>query len=655
MRHLLAIVALVVSGLLLLLGIGQATFLAGPAEIRFSVDTQSDTAYAVIDAAELAKVPGQANVAVRGDTAFVATAASRDVAGWVAPFSHAELTVDATKQTLQTALVAPVTTGLAGGETDVEPLDPRGSDLWLSERSVNSEGSAENEVDTLRVPVKLRDDQSIIIASNGTDPMPADVALVWAQDRNTPWAGPLLAAGGLFALLGGVLYLIAVDHDRRGLGPRRGRRGPLQGLRNAFLGREKGQIVADSLSEAPAEPVDDAAPEAPESADAGSGTTQAPSDSGADTAGEKREMRAAQPKKWRRALVPAVGLTVALGLSGCSASYWPNLGGDTAKTTEQASADTGVETGAAPVPVTDFQIKRIVQNISAVSGKADETLDASELDTRFTGDALAQRTANYKIRKAMPKYSVVPPMITKNELDYKLVQSTETWPRTVFVTVESKAGDGSEDASPSLALVLRQENPHQNYLVSRIIALRGGISMPQAAPAAEGTAVLADDIDSFVLQPGKVGEAYAKLLQNGTDIPEAEFFDITDDALIENYGRARAAAAQKESDAKDQTMKFTATAKQGDSSVTALSTGAGGALVATTVVEEQIVDAAGGRFKPQAKDAVTALSGLKGEQNRLVQRVSHQMLFFVPSKTVDNGNSKITLLGVTSELVGASK
>jgi hypothetical protein len=46
---------------------------------------------------------------------------------------------------------------------------------------------------------------------------------------------------------------------------------------------------------------------------------------------------------------------------------------------------------------------------------------------------------------------------------------------------------------------------------------------------------------------------------------------------------------------------------------------------------------------------VTALSGLTGEQERLVQEVAHQLLFYVPSKT---DGSKIQLLGVTSELVG---
>jgi hypothetical protein len=222
--------------------------------------------------------------------------------------------------------------------------------------------------------------------------------------------------------------------------------------------------------------------------------------------------------------------------------------------------------------------------------------------------------------------------------------------------VEDADGEGSESeptetaaASPSLALVLTQETPQDNYHVSRVIALRGGISMPQAAPAEEGTALLANDIESLVLPPGDVGAQFAAVLQGGPDVPEAEAFDIAEDTLLQNYGKTLAEQAQVQSDGKGQTMVYSVAARQGDEAPVALSTGVGGALVATTVIEEQIVDAAGGRYKPQANGAVTALSGLTGEQERLVQEVAHQLLFYVPSKT---DGSKIQLLGVTSELVG---
>lgn len=360
-------------------------------------------------------------------------------------------------------------------------------------------------------------------------------------------------------------------------------------------------------------------------------------------------------RRVRGAALPALGIAVALGLSGCSASYWPQF------TPEPTVAEPSESPSAvAPVPVTDGQLKHIIKSVSETANAGDDSLDAAVLEPRFVGDALAQRAANYTIRSAKPDYAVVPPRITDTELDYELVQSTEGWPRTLFVTVasspgteaapaEGEASDAESSASPSLAMVLTQETPHDNYLVSRVIALRGGISMPQAAPAEDGTALLSNDIETLVLAPGKVGAAYAALLQNGADAEEAKYFDLETDTLLEKYGKVRAAAAQAASEEKGQTMQFSVTARQGDEKPVALSTGAGGALVATTVIEEQLVDSAGGRYKPQAKDEVTALSGLEGEQDRLVQEVAHQMLFFVPSKGDD---AKIELLGVTSELVG---
>lgn len=645
MRYVLAIAALVLSGVMLILGIGQRTFLAGPSEISFPVDTQSETGYAVVDGAQFGKVTGQANVVVKGPQAFVATGATRDVEAWLEPFLHAELSVDTKQQRLLSGLVAAAvvtddTAGAApseGAEEDgqLQPMDPRGSDLWLEERAIDDAGSG-TETETLRVPVSVKSGQSVLIASDGENPVPSDVSLVWVQDRATPWAGPLLVGGGLFAIAGGVLYLLAVDHDRRGLGPRRGRRGPLLGIRNMFGGGKRR--------------------------------------TGSDT----RVTRDVAPntlhsRATRRVGLPALVVVAAVGLSGCSANYWPNF---SSEATEEATTDQPVS-NAAPVPVTDAQLDQIVQRVATVANEGDAALDAAILESRFTGDALAQRSANYTIRAADASYPVVPPHITGEGLDYELVQSTESWPRTLFVTVASsttEADDAAEaeatdaeaadvegaeaaaaeeaeesTASPSLAMILTQENPHKNYQVSRVIALRGGISMPQAAPAEEGTALLANDLETFVMQPGEVGTAFATVLQSGPDSEEAKAFDLSTATILENYGLARTQKDQAASNDKGQTMVYSVTARQGDQRPVALSTGVGGALVATTVIEEQIIDSDGGRFKPQASAIMTALSGLTGEQDRIVQEVAHQLLFFVPSKTE---GTQIEMLGVTSELVG---
>lgn len=260
MRYVLAILALAISGVLLLLGIGQRTFLAAPTEIVYPIEFESDTDYAIISAEELSKVGGQANLVMRGEDAFAAVAKERDVLGWVAPFGASQLDVDTTDHSVvvveDLSSTEPVSELLEVDEDGTPiPLDPRGSDLWLETRSGDN--------GAFRMPVSLTPNQALLIAGNGENPIPEGASIVWVQDRATPWAGPLLVAGGFFALLGGVLYLIAFDRDRRALGPRRGRKGPLLGVRNVIGGsrkrakvREEPRLVGDtpkqgSLTNAP--------------------------------------------------------------------------------------------------------------------------------------------------------------------------------------------------------------------------------------------------------------------------------------------------------------------------------------------------------------------------------------------------------------------
>ncbi len=673
MRFGIAIVTLVLSAIMLLLGIGQRTFLAGPSEIVYSASIDVDTGFAVIPGEVLQARPGQANVVVKGEAAFAATGSGGDVAAWVALFAHVELGADTKAAALVASPVAAVaeaeeergdgtpSTGSdsaaadpesqggegeqAEGEVEADAetsvLDPRGSDLWFEERGIAPKPAAEDAESTttsatsatperasVRLPVSIDDDDAVLVSVDGSSTVANEVSVVWVQDRRTPFAGPLLAVGGVLALIGALLYLLAVDHDRRGLGPRRGRKGPLLGIRDAFSGMRGSRRGASD---------------------------DAPKDGG---------------RASTRVTLPVIGLAVVLGLSGCSAEYWPDLSPEPAVEVEE---DDG--SAVAPIPLTRAQLDRIVADIAAVAGDADDDFDATLLEGRFAGDALAQRVANYKIRDAVPDYAVVPPRITDEALGYELVQSTEGWPRTVFVTVASEVGtakvepdaveseaeaeaaeeaekpsDDADAASPSLALIMTQAGPHENYLVSRVVSLRGGISMPEAAPAEEGTALLGDDLQTLVLAPGEVGAAYAAVLTGGTDVEEAELFDLTGDTLIERSGAAWARQSQETADAAGQGVTYSVSAKQSDTKIVSLSTGVGGALVATTVLEDRIEEPSSGRWKPTPPASVTALSGLSGQQDRLVSEVAHQLLFYVPGKGSD---APIQLLGFSSGLVGA--
>ena len=665
MRFVLAISALVLSGIMLVLGIGQVTFLAGPHKVSYTEQFDAPNGLAVIDATHFDAVAGQANVVLRGEGAIVAVGQTRDVEAWVAPFAHAEVQSHAKDRSLTFEAVAE-DRGAADEYAElieaepgekVVPPSPYGSDLWLEQRgeapaadAADAEASATAEstdaaapaadatsetsgVQTVRLPVSLEAEQSVLVSI--ADPAAtAQLSIEWVQDRRTPWAGPLLVAGGALALIGALLYLLAVDHDRRGLGPRRGRRGPLQGIRNVF-GRSRKTSGASSL----------AAP--------------APDGTGASSTPTRRTAQ-------RSAVMPALAVTAALALSGCSQNYWPDFSAGSGE--EAATQTPATVPNAAPVPVSPTQVSRIVADVSALSGAADDSLDATGLEARFTGDALTQRKANYTIRKAVSDYEVVVPSITDQELGYQLVQSTESWPRTIFVVVASQVEEvapaegeadstddeqqAAADASPSLALIMTQQGPHENFLVSRTIALRGGITMPEAAPAEEGTALLADDLQTLLLAPAEVGTAYAAVLSGGTSVDQAADFDLEGDSLIERSGAAWVAQSAQAAAAGGSGINYSVSAAQSDAGIVSLSTGVGGAFVATTVLETRTeAPAEGSRWRPTVPKSLTALSGLEGQQEKLVSVVAHQLLFFVPGK--DSGE-KMQLLGYTSDLVSAS-
>lgn len=620
MRFAIAIAVLALSGIAFILGIGQRTVFAPPAEVAVDTIVPVDAEYAVIPAEVFDAEEGIAGVVVRGAGAFAAVGSQRDVAGWIAAVDHAEVSVLPDLEGLAFDEIAgeAVQGAPAEGEPAEDPavnsgempLDPRGSDLWVVERS-----APESSAPEVRLPAELNADESMLVAVTGSDGLGQSVSVVWEQDQRTPWAGPLLVTGGVLAIVGGVLYLLALDHNRRGLGPRRGRSGPLLGIRGSISRR--------------------------------------------------RESR-----KAKRVIAPVAVLVGALALSGCSADYWPDF-----SPSEEAPVTTPDQGSTlAPVPITAGQIDRIIEDVAAVAEAGDLALDPNLIEARFTGDALAQRTASYTIRAAVPDYDLVPPHISAEQLGYVLVQSTEGWPRTIFIAVashqpedraaaeavaeeaaaEEAAAEGEtvpdDAASPSLALVMTQASPHDNYEVSRTIALRGGIAMPEAAPAEEGTALLSPNLQTLVLPPGEVGAAFAAVLQGGPEVEEASLFDLGDDPLIAKSGLAWVQQTQEKAAAEGYSVQYSVTTRVGDEPMTALSTGVGGGLVAVTVIEERVSDTAGSTTRVRAEGAVSALSGLSGQQERIVSEVAHQLLFFVPSKS---SGDKIQLLGATSELVGA--
>ena len=617
MRYVLAFTSLALAAVFAILGIGQVTFLSGPAALTAPLEPDPSVHYSVITSDVLLSQTGQAslNIEAKGK-AFAGYGPSKDVAAWVAPFDHEVFSLNPDTGEIESRIVSGVTGQTPAKAADQYPIsttdfkNPAGSDLWLGE------SVAEKKVTLL---ADATDQTSMIFATNGEKPQPTRVELAWIQDQSAPWFGPLMVTAGVFALLGVFLYLLAVDHDRRKIGPRRGRTGPFQGIRDLIADKKQAQ----------------------------------------------RERQSA--KLGRIALSLSVIAAVTFGASGCSARYWPSVQPAEVSVTESPTPTENAEQQAIeeealelpPVPVTEPQLANILARIATVSDEADADASIELIKQRFVGSALAQREANYKIRGAVPE-TPLPLSLTGTLEGYNLVQSTDGWPRTILATVASTFPEGQEPpqdaegnplSSPALAVLIRQDSPYSNYLVHSIAEVRGGIVFPEAAAVEQGVALLPTDVKSTLLPPNRVGAAFGEILAQGEAAPDYALFDVAGDALLAQMGQAWVTKSAEEAAAKGESVEYSIEISQADD-VVAMSTGAGGALVSVTINEKHIARSTQTRGAVKVTPSVKALSGMEGTKRAIYQLWQNQMLFYVPS--VDSGE-KIRILGSTTAMTGAGE
>lgn len=638
MRYVFAITALALAAVFAIMGVGQITFLSGPTAVTADLAPDPQVHYTVIPGDVLMAEEGQAALAIDGTgTAFAGYGSTADVEAWVAPFDHELVSYDSASGETSARTISGVLPdeALKTAETPKDSTDfkdPAGSDLWLGEVSGKGE---------LMLYTDATAETAIIFAANGKSAQPTDVSLVWLQNQNAPWFGPLMALSGVFALVGLVLYLLAIDRDKRSTGPRRGKSGPFQGLRD--IARESTQKVTGRGGKKAIQDSQTSSPVGPDG----------------DTGREPTK-----PAKRVMLGFASLILISVFATTGCSAKYWPQppaVEEQSQATVTDGATTTGEETANAlpPIPVTEPQLRSIVSRITTVSDEADKAMSVELIKQRFVGSALAQREANYKVRAAVTE-TLAPLSLTSNLLGYNLIQSTDTWPRTILATTQSawpegqeiaKDESGTEVESPALALVLRQDSPYSNYFVHSVIEVRGGIVFPEAAAAEVGVAVLPADTTTLLLSPEKVGLAFGEILTQGEKAPQYELFDVKDDALLTQMGAAWVAKAQAEATAKGESVEYSLETSQADD-VVALSTGATGALVSVTVNEKHIAKSTQTRGSVKLTPSVKALSGLEGSKKSVYQLWQHQMLFFVPTEGVDE---KIRVLGSTTAMTGAGE
>jgi hypothetical protein len=619
-RFVFAILAFVLAALMIAFGIAQRTVFLEPASASLTATIGDGSRYAVLDGSDLTSIPGSQTITVSGsDTVFMAYGRTSDIQAWIGEDSYANVGLDdeGTAFTVTTdtgtpaqvipAEPAPVDPAPAEpsateptAEAPVEaatalPTNPAGSDLWLEE--FTGQGSVTT---TLNLPEGI----SVVLASDGSAPAPTNITVAWPTDNSTPWAGPLIVGGAIMAFLGFVIYLLGLLHFRRS---RRPRRNVPRGPRMPRLPRApKPKTIKAS-----------------------------------EITGPRRTIG-------RSLIAVPVVLATGLALSGCSPEFWPS---DTPEpsgtamvtaTPTPTGTDLPVVDELPPPAVTEPQLERIVGGIVSLTAEADAALDADKLSTRFTGPALEQRLANYKVRTA--DAAATPTVaLPAAPLTLTLPQQTETWPRVVMTVLQSE----DEASVPTMALVLKQASPRENYLVEYSIQLAASAQVPDVAPASIGAPLIAPDNKFMVMAPAEVGPAYADLLLNGEASATFPMFDPEGDTARTQLGVE--SKAQREANLEDTaSIEFSNAAGSGD--VVALATNDSGSIVAVSINEITQVKAVNGKATITLEGPSKALSGIESTAKGIESAYGTQILFHVPPA---NSSDQIVLLGYSQGLISS--
>lgn len=586
MRFVWAIIAFVLATLMIGAGVAQRTILEAPATETATLTTDADAPYVLIDGAVLASHPGAQTLRIAGDgPVFAAYGRTQDIAAWLAPTEYVHVTLGAEDLPVSETVAAS-----APVEGDAPTAAPAGSDLWLDE--FEQDGSLAT---TLRLPA----DMSVLVASDGTAAAPSELSVTWPTGATTPWAGPLLAGGILMAVVGLVLYILALRHVRRSRGPRR-----------------KG------LPTTATQPIDLSVEEA---------------EKGVITAAPARKRLG----RGRRPFVALSALLVGgIALTGCSPDAWPDL---QPEATPSPSASVIVPEGQGAPAVTKTQAERILGRISEQVAAADEAKDPKAAALRLTGPALTERETNYRLRTELPDADPLP-AIPAGTMTALLPQAKNDWPRMFMAVVEDADGVAT-------VMTATQSDPWAEYKVAYISSLRADATMNLAAEYVGAVAV--EPNSPFLLMPPEnLAAAYADVLDKGDKSEFAALFDEKTDTFRSLVAENRAAVLKKFNETGEETGRVSFLAEPGDSEPLSLVTLDSGAIVAVTVTENETA-------VPTDEDAVIklgenvvvkALSGVSQSSTGFQTRYTDQLYFFVPAQ---GSNDKIQLLASRSNVLDA--
>jgi hypothetical protein len=628
-RFVWAVAAFVLAAVMIGAGIAQRTIFQGPRTETTAISAEEQAPYLLVDGAVLNQMPGTQTLRAQADgDIFASYGRTADMEAWLSDTEYNHVTLSRGGDVV-TELVEPEPTGDAaaepqpedgstadpqatapaepdaaapaeGGETDAatgeatEGRSPVGSDLWLDEFQ---------QSDILIAPLQLPEDMSVLVATDGTAPAPSRVTVSWPLETTTPWAGPLITAGGIVLAVGVFLYILGIRHARRSRGPRR-----------------KGLPLPVT------EPIDVA------SDDAAKGVI---SSSPAST------RRSISSGRRAFAVVPAVAVS-ALLFSGCSADSWPQLAPTPTPTpTATVIAPEGQQAPA----VTKAQAERILSRIASTVADADAAMDSALAATRLEGATLALRETNYKLRAAIPEYKTPAPILAK-PLEIILPQAFDGWPRSVIAVA-----DDAQSKTSSI-MVMTQQDAWADYKLSYVASLEASTTLPALAPAYIGAIQVEPDSPFLVLPPQDVATAYSDIINKGEESEYYDLFDVEGDQLRASIVADRQRRLDEFNKTASSTGSLQFQSAPGSQPPFALATLESGAIVAVNIHESDTVTPtnADAVIKLENNTTVKTLSGADQSATGFSTTFSDQVFFYVPGT---GSGEKIQLLGYSSDILDA--
>jgi hypothetical protein len=641
-RFVWAVVAFVLAAVLIGAGIAQRTIFMGPDSQKTQVEIDEPAPFVLLDGDVLRINPGAQKLLVNGTgDIFGSYGRTADMEAWLADADYNHVTVDDDGGLSVEHVTAPPATdetdggGETGTEGDAETeeptgRDPRGSDLWLD--------SFDDEDLLIVDKMQLPEGTSMLIAYDGVEDAPDDITISWPLDTTTPLAGPLMVAGGIVLLIGLILYVLGIRHQRRGRGPRRKGPGPLpatEPIDVAVLPPAE-RAAIEGAAESP-EPDASQAPSEGEIEDAESVDDTKGTDS-------KNSMRAARPTHRRRLLaLPALGLTAILA-AGCSADSWPQFGD--ASASPSPSPTVIAPENQKPPAVTESQAKRILQSASETVVEADTALDIDLAATRLDGPALAARTTEYALRAKITDMTP-PAAIPTDDFEVVLPEATDRWPRTVLMLSKS-TGD---DTVPPVLLMMTQADPWSNYKVSNMAEMSADAVFPDVAATWLGTSLVPSDSAFLTVPPAELAPAFADVVDTGE---KSQYYGLFDDLalnLAKSITDSRQAIVQNLADkGAAETSKTAFDMAPATAEPISMTTLDSGAIVAVSLIDTETVT-------PTSSDVVIrygdnaqakALTGATESAKGVETTYEFQLFFSVPAQ---GSTEQIRLLAVHQDLL----